>query len=307
MKGLCALSTRSAAHTYTPMKKKSAPSAEEIVEQARQRMAERKRAARTPDPHDAAVARERPWRGIFVALAVSLLLLFLFAPGPGLQARLFALVHGLVAQLHLVFVDGAPLPVCARNLGIYSSFLITMPFLFARGRGRAGKLPGRGLLLTLAGFVLVMAFDGFNSLFGDMGLPQLYQPWNPLRTVSGALFGIAMTGAILFVFNRSLRADVDRDQPVVRWSDIGGALLLNGLYIGLVYSNIGLLYWPLALFGVLGLVGELFVIHLLVLAMFIGYGRRITRITQLARPASFALLTNLIMVGAVAWLRLAGV
>lgn len=283
-------------------------SPEDILELARKRMATRREAERSAQATVRATqaTRERPWQVAFLAALGGLLLALLLAPGAALEWKLYAVVHGLVAQQHNVFLDGRQLPICARNIGIYSSFLITATYLWFSGRRRAGGLPGWPLLALLAGFVAVMAVDGFNSLFGTIGQPQLYPSRNDLRTITGALMGMAMAAAILFVFNRALRQDADKRQPVMGWRDLGAVAALNGLMVLAVYSDLGLLYWPLALLSFFGIVGELFVIHLLIVALLMGYGNSVSDVRQFARPATIALFTNLAMIGSLALLRFAG-
>jgi uncharacterized membrane protein len=280
---------------------------EDILDLARQRIELRKQ-----QEHDLReqveqerAARERPWQYIFLSVLGALLLALFLAPGASLEWKLYAIVHGLVAQQHNVFLDGRQLPICARNIGIYSGFLITLAYLWVGGRRYAGRLPAKSLMALLGAFVLIMAVDGFNSLFGTIGQPQLYLSRNDLRTVTGAGMGITMAAAFLFVFNRSLRQNVDKRQPVMGWRDLGVVLALNGLMTLAVYSGLGLLYWPLAFLSFFGLVGQLFVINVLIVSLLMGYGNSITSMRELARPATFALLTNLLIIGALALLRFA--
>lgn len=281
------------------------PPPDEIVELARERIAARRDAERATNDLIAA-RRDRRWGVAFLLLLSTLLLTFVLWPGATLEWKLFAAVHGLVAQKHLIFLGERPLPLCARNLGIYSSFLLSLAYLWARGRSRAAALPARPLLAMLGLGVLAMAFDGVNSLLEDTGRAYLYVPRNDLRTITGALFGIALTPIILLVFNQALRANAERERPVLDWRDFGGLLVLNGLFVALAHSGLALLYWPLALLGVVGIIGELFTMFLLVAAVALGYGRRVTRLAQLGRPACVALVLTVAFAGGLALLRFAG-
>jgi uncharacterized membrane protein len=274
---------------YNTRMKQQSP--EDILKLARERIAERHAQERRD--------RDRGWRLAFWALLVTLLVTLLLAPGD-LSFKLYAVVHGLIAQLHNVFLAGQQLPVCARNIGIYGSFLIATGYLWWRGRRRAGAWPACSLTVTLLVFAAIMTFDGFNSLFGDLGWPQLYAPHNWLRTASGLLFGTALTGAILLVWNQVLHAEIDRNMPIITWPDLAAVLLLNSLLFLLVYSNIGWLYWPLAWFVVLGILGELYMVNVLVIATMLGYGKSVRRLRDLARPATLALLSTTVIVGGLA-------
>jgi hypothetical protein len=281
------------------------PQPEDILERARERIAERRAGERAAsgagDPR-----RDRRWALIFALLLAGGLIALLLWPGQTLQWKLFALVHGLIAQKHLVYLGELALPVCARNLGIYGAFLITLGYLFASGRGRAAALPPPALLIALGLGAATMVFDGVNSLLEDTGRAYLYPPRNDLRTISGALFGIALTPILLYVFNRGLRADPEPARPVLDWPGFAALLALNGSYVILVHSGMGLLYWPLAFFGVIGLLGEVFVVFLMLTAVGMGYTRRVTRLIQLARPACVALIPTALFVGGLAWVRFGG-
>lgn len=281
------------------------PPPDEILELARERIAARRDAERATNDV-AAARRERRWGLVFLLLLSTLVLTFVLWPGATLEWKLFAAVHGLVAQKHLVFLGERPLPLCARNLGIYSGFLLTLGYLWVRGRSRAAALPPRPLLAVLGLGVLAMGFDGVNSLLEDTGRTYLYVPRNDLRTITGALFAIALTPIILLVFNQALRANAVRERPVLGWRDFGGLLVINGLFVALAHSGLALLYWPLALLGVVGIIGELFTMFLLVTAVALGYSRRVTSLAQLGRPACIALLLTVTFAGGLALLRFAG-
>ncbi len=277
------------------------PRPDEILELARARIAAR----RAQEQASSAGKRERFWEVAFLALVGAIVLIFVLWPGATLEWKLYAAVHGLVAQKHLVFVGERPLPLCARNLGIYSSYLLTLGYLFARGYGRAAALPARPLLAALAVGALAMVGDGINSVLEDTGRAYVYLPRNDLRTITGVLFGIALTPIVLFVFNRALRADAEMERPVLDWRAYGGLLLLNGLLVIAVYSGLEALYWPLALLGVAGIIAELFTMFLLLAAVGSGYTRRVTALRQLARPACIALAPTLLVVAGLALLRFA--
>lgn len=279
---------------------------EDVLELARRRIATNKARASAARMQEAQAraAREWFWPYAFFTMLGGLLLALLFAPGASLDWKMYAVVHGLVAQQHNVFIQGMQFPLCARNIGIYSSFLITSAYLLWRGHQRAGRLPPRPITVLLAAFVVIMTVDGFNSLFAESGQPHLYAPRNDLRTLTGIGMGTAITVAVLYVFNVALRQDIDRQQRIVSgWRDLGIILALNGLLFAAVYSDLWLLYWPLAWIMFLGIISELYVVIVLLSALFMGYGRSITSLWQLARPATIAWLPTALFIGALALLR----
>jgi uncharacterized membrane protein len=271
------------------------PPAEQMIELAQQRDA-------PPRPH--ARSSEHHWLLILAAAFGTLLLALLFTPGLPLQWKMYAVVHGVCAQEHNIFLAGMQFPICARNTGIYSSFLLTLLVLLALGRGRAGRVPPWPLLLVLVAFFLLLVLDGFNSLFVDLGLPHLYAPRNELRTLTGIGMGMFLAVCLLLVFNLSLRADVDGQQPVLaRWRELVGVLVLNLLVLAAIYGNLELLYWPLAFLAFVGITSVLYIINVIVCSLILGYDNTITRLSQLARPATLALLPTLVLLGLLGGLR----
>src|SRR5919202_4424213 len=123
-------------------------------------------AARKAQSIAARSLRELPWRYALMGLAGALLLGLLAWPGMPLEWKMFAVVHGVCAQAHTVDMAGLRLPLCARNTGIYSGFLITVLYMLALGRSRAAKLPPWPITIALGLFIAIMAGDGVESLLG---------------------------------------------------------------------------------------------------------------------------------------------
>lgn len=248
--------------------------------------------------------RDLPWRYAFIGLGLTLLVGLLAWPGAPVEWKMYAVVHGVCAQAHTVDMAGARLPLCARNTGIYSGFLVTVLYLLALGRARAAKLPPLPVLVALITFVLVMAVDGVNSTLVDLFLPHLYTPRNELRTLTGGGMGVAMAVLIFLMLNMSLRRNPDTGQRIMTgWLELGGALLLNLLVLAAMYGNVALMFWPIAAVSWLGITGILYAINLLLTALVMGYEGQVLRMAQLARPATLALVFTLIELGALSALR----
>jgi uncharacterized membrane protein len=215
------------------------------------------------------------------------------------------------AQIHNVEVGGLDLPLCARNTGIYSSYLITTISLVALGRIRAAKLPPWPITTALLGFVVIMGIDGVNSMMVDLFMPHLYTPQNWLRTLTGIGMGTSVAVLLLLILNISLRRDYDNQQRIIgNWLELGGALLINALVVLAIYGNVGVLYWPIAAAAWLGITGVLYSVNLLLTALFMRYEGTVTELAQLAKPATFALVFTLLQLGALSaarfWLEAQG-
>lgn len=279
---------------------------DEVLELARRQMAARREAEQIQQmqTQQTQTRRERPWRYIFLGIMGTLLLALLFTPGLPLQWKMYAVVHGVCAQQHNIFIGELQVPICARNSGIYISFLLTMIYFWVIGRGRAGRIPPWPISAVLIAFVVIMGIDGFNSLFLDLGLPYLYTPRNELRTLTGMGMGVAVATVMLLILNTTLRQNVDDQQPLLKnWRELGGVLLLDFLILVALYGNLELLYWPLAFLSFTGIISVLYLVSLLLVSLFMGYEGRVTHPAQLAKPATIALVPTLIMLAALSGLR----
>jgi hypothetical protein len=104
---------------------------------------------------------------------------------------------------------------------------------------------------------------------------------------------------MLLILNISLRRNANNEQRVIgSWLELAGALLINGLVWLAIYGNLGIMYWPVAIVAWLGITGVLYCVNLLLTALFMRYEGMVTRVVQLAKPASVALVFTLIELGA---------
>lgn len=261
--------------------------AQQILELARREIAARK-VTKTEQG-------DRPWLWAFVGLTLTLLIGLFVLPIRGLDYRLQMVVHGVCAQAHYLNIGGLQMPLCARNTGLYAGTLGTFLGVLALGRGRAGMLPRIPITLLLLLGALAMVVDGFNSMLLDLGGYNLYQPLNQVRVVTGLLMGMAIGTFLLLMYNVSLRRGASMDQRVIgSWLEYVALLLGNAAIFLLVFWGPGLLYYPLALLSVAGIVGVLFACNLFVLAMIGGFENRVSRLRQLVRPATFSVVLTVI-------------
>ncbi len=141
---------------------------------------------------------------LWIAVLVVGLAVFVQAPGTYTSTS-HSLLHGLCAQTpsHTFIINGEPLPFDARMTGIYGGLLITILALASRGRlFRSGDLPVP-VITTLGLLVGAMAIDGFNSLFTDLQIGQLYAPTNILRLMTGYGTGMALGVALCWLVSTS--------------------------------------------------------------------------------------------------------
>ncbi len=270
---------------------------QDILERARRDIAARRAAEATLQP-------EQPWLWAFIALGTTLLLGLLFLPIRGLDYRLQMVVHGVCAQAHYLGLGGLRMPLCARNTGIYAGFVATALSLVALRRTRAAGLPPIAITLALVLGAIAMIVDGVNSLLLDLGNYHFYTPRNELRVASGLLMGSTIAVFMLLMLNMALRKAPRVEQPVVSsWTEYAALLLADIAVYLLVFFGPGFLYYLLAILSVAGIVAVLFASNLFVLAMVGGLEGRVSRLRQLSRPATLALVATGLELGLLAGLR----
>ena len=83
-----------------------------------------------------------------------------------------------------LYVGGLPLPVCARDTGIYLGIFVSTAFILLFGRHRSDKPPGLPATIVMCMLMLPMIVDGAGSYLGA------YETNNTTRLLTGALFGL---------------------------------------------------------------------------------------------------------------------
>jgi len=197
---------------------------------------------------------------VALALTASVLLLDALLPGvsgarAGLIGRLAALMYGVCPQRpsHSYTLGGVQLPLEARLTGIFGGIIVGVGELATIGRSRLLHWPRPPVILaTLFGFG-VMALDGFNAVFYDLGWPHAYAPDLRLRLATGILAGVALAFALVPALVQAT-PPTSADGAVPGWRDLGWTLLGGGGFAALVTSGWGPLLSPVALLSSGGVV-----------------------------------------------------
>lgn len=131
---------------------------------------------------------------------------FLLQSGGSFAYTSRTVLHGLCAQqpAHSMVVGGELLPFDSRMTGIYSGALLCWCVLAAIGRVITKRIPPMPVITTLAVAVALLAVDGFNSLFVDLGIWQVYEPQNAIRFFTGFGTGVALTTLLSWLIGSSL-------------------------------------------------------------------------------------------------------
>lgn len=260
------------------------------------------KAHRAAEAHHGA-SQQRVWVWISAGLAVVLTLGVLFWPHGTLVERLRQLVRGICDQVNNIPYGAVDLPLDARCTGIYTGLLATFLYLLGKGRQHAAQLPERTITSVLVAAMGVMGVDGLNSVFSQYGY-HIYPPHNMLRLVTGLSTGVALTTLGWPLLNDGLRANAHRSQRVVdSWLELLGPVALVLVLGTLAWRGSSWLFYPLAMFSVLGMMMDLFLINTAAVALMSGLKRRILLLGQVARPAAIGLVLTVAQLALLGWTR----
>jgi uncharacterized membrane protein len=201
-------------------------------------------------------------------------------------------------------LDGRALPLCARCTGTYLGIAIGLGSAGLLGRGRAGELLSRGMLVLMGLFILFMAVDGGNSYLVLLGRPPLlYTPRNWLRTAAGTLNGIALCMIVLPVYNFTLWKDPPPVRPLrTMWELLpmlaAGALVIVGLQSGAAW-----LLYPVALITTASVLCMLTMVNTMILLILARQDGRATNWREIVLPLLGGLTMTLVELTAIGVLR----
>ncbi len=252
------------------------------------------------------VVKPEVLRWVLLGLLGLVLLVFLVAPWP-LLTKLEALSFGIDPQrpAHSHFLGGTRLPLEARKMGIYGGFTVVLGYLWVLGRWRAGRMPPVPVLTTLVGFLGLMAVDGTNAFFYDLGLPHLYAPDNRLRLATGLLTGVTIAGVLWPIFSATFWRE-PAPVPALRSPGelLGAVLLCVPIYLVSVLGW-GQALYPLAVLGALGVVVVVGLLNAVILLVISGREGQGEGLGDLVLPGAGGLLLALAELGALGGLRYA--
>lgn len=230
------------------------------------------------------------WPCILLLGIVALVLV----PG-GFAEKSRIVLHGLCAQTpgHTYEFGGMRLPFDARMTGIYSGAIMALTYLAVRGRLLAGELPKPRYLVLLASFALLMAADGFNSLFTDIGWWHPWESTNVFRVITGYGMGVAMAVALVWLLAGTVFQIARRETTVRSVGDLGWCVA--PLPLLLVVLNLD---WPwlhplFATFLMLSAWVVLGMLALVTVLLATKVDERIVRVRQLHVPGTIGLVVGL--------------
>jgi uncharacterized membrane protein len=233
---------------------------------------------------------------LWFAILAAGLLTFLVAPG-GVAEKSRTVLHGLCAQTptHSFAFGDQLLPFDGRMTGIYGGTFVTLAVLALRGRLFAYGNPPRRVIAVLALGVALMAVDGVNSLFLDLGLWHPYQPRNEIRLITGYAAGVALAIVLAWLLASSVYR-VGQNEPVVGEVQELAPMLIGFVpYAAVVLSGLSWLYTPLAMLLMVSAWLTMSLLALVVVVLTFRLDERVERISRLHVPGAVAAIVGLLL------------
>lgn len=205
---------------------------------------------------------------------------------------------------HSFSIGERQLPLCARCTGMYLGVFLSLVAFWLKGRLRRTELPPWPILLTLLGFIGLMAVDGLNSfLHFFANAPHLYPPQNWLRLLTGLGTGLAMGS---FVFPALAQTLWQRYTPLpmlASWGDLFHGLLLASSALLLAWSNLPVVLYVLALVSTAGLVMVLAAVNGIMGLILLRLDGRARDWSETAVPLTVSILLAILELSAIGFLR----
>ena len=239
---------------------------------------------------------------------------FLYIAPPGLLGKADAVGYAICHRIdeRSFHIGARQLPMCARDTGTFTSAGVTL-LLLALIKPKRGGMPSKKIIVVLATFFLIWAFDGSNSYLylikqtyeGALAqIPNIYIPNNTLRLLTGTGMGMGMGTVLYAAFNQTAWKELDMRPALDTWRDLGlliGIMLLVDLMI--LTESIFILY-PIAFISVFGVLALLSLIFSVVWMMIMREENSFTSLKEMWIALTAGLTLALIMLLVIDLLRL---
>ncbi len=138
-----------------------------------------------------------------------------------------------------IFVSGVPLPLCARDTGIYTGVFVSLCFIVIRKRWNSDKPVKLTHALVLCLMTLPMMYDGVSSYLG------FRESSNLIRVITGGLFGLPIP--VFLIGLKNYKVYEPNTKPILKsWTEI---IILTALVLisaFTVYSGEIIPWWAAA-------------------------------------------------------------
>ncbi len=213
----------------------------------------------------------------------------------------YAVCHRIEARSF--FLEDRPLPLCARCSGMYLGVISGILFQLTK-YPRRGGMPGWKTGIPFMLFVLAFGVDGLNSyLHLFPGLPGAYEPNNTLRLITGTGMGISIAAMLVPAFNQSVWRDWSSRSIFESWKGYFGLIGIGFAFSSLILINNPFIRYPLALISSAGVLLVLSMVYAIIWLMVFRKENKAESWRQLILPLCAGVLTAIIQIGAIDWVR----
>jgi uncharacterized membrane protein len=243
-----------------------------------------------------------------LAVAAIAIVSWLLSTPPGILGKADALGYAVCHRIdgRSFHLGDRQFPLCARCSGMYLGALLGIVGMVALGRGRAGGMPTRWVMVTLFGFMGLMGIDGVNSYSHFFpGLPHLYEPQNWLRLVTGMGNGLALAALVLPVFNQTVWKDWEPRPVLANFKELGALVLAAAVVVALLLSDNVVVLYPLALLSAVGVLVLVVVLNTTILLIGLRRENRAAGWASAVIPLVAGLTLAIIEIGAIDAVRFA--
>ncbi len=251
------------------------------------------------------VVQNKYWK-VLIILAFGLTLIaWLVNTPPGLLGKADAIGYAVCHRIDLrsFHLGDRQIPLCARCSGMYLGAMLGLAYQWIIGRRRTG-IPSWKIIVPTSIFVIAFILDGVNSFLSLFpGAPQIYQPNNTLRLLTGTGMGLAVAILLYPAFNASVWRLID---PRPAMTSFRSFVILIVIAIGLdllvLLENPVILY-PLSLISAAGVVVLLTLVYTMMLMMIFKAENRYNQFSHMIYAVIGGLTVALIQIGMLDFVR----
>jgi uncharacterized membrane protein len=251
------------------------------------------------------VVQNKYWK-VLIILAFGLTLIaWLVNTPPGLLGKADAIGYAVCHRIDLrsFHLGDRQIPLCARCSGMYLGAMLGLAYQWIIGRRRTG-IPSWKIIVPTSIFVIAFILDGGNSFLSLFpGAPQIYQPNNILRLLTGTGMGLAVAILLYPAFNASVWRLID---PRPAMTSFRSFVILIVIAIGLdllvLLENPVILY-PLSLISAAGVVVLLTLVYTMMLMMIFKAENRYNQFSHMIYAVIGGLTVALIQIGMLDFVR----
>lgn len=251
------------------------------------------------------VTHSLKWKYTIPLACLVVILIWLVETPDGLLGKADALGYAVCHRIDLrsFHLGVRQLPLCARCSGMYLGAVIGIIYLLLRFPRRGGMLSWKSGIPFII-MASAWAFDGLNSYLHLIpGAPGLYDPNNTLRLFTGLGMGLSIAAILTPGFHQTVWKMYD-PRPIFSSARPYIEMVLLALVLGSLFlTNNSLLLYPLALISAAGVILVLGMVYTLVWLLALHKDNSIDALANLFIPVCAGLLTAIIQIGAIDWLR----